>query len=84
MHCFYLSFRELGPDILCHAEAWLPVAVLRAHIVKHVQGKLAAVMRVLLRRLFCGPAALQVAGVSLQLPGGPIHNVWPLDERAWR
>jgi hypothetical protein len=71
VHAFYFSFRELGKEVLCHAEAWLPVALLRANAVKTIVGKLSCAMRMLLRRFFVGPMALQTAGVTLELPDGP-------------
>ena len=71
VHCFYMSFRELGPEVLCHSEGWLPIAVLRNTAVKTVRGKLSAAMRQLLRCLFTGPSALQETGVLLRLPSGP-------------
>ena len=71
LHAFYYSFKELGREILCHAEAWLPVAVLRNVICKEVSGKLSAAMRILLRRFFVGPQAFHNAGVVLNLPGAP-------------
>ena len=72
VHAFYFSCRELGRDILCHAEAWLPVAVLRATVVKDVNGRLSHALCVLLQRFFAGPQGMSTAGVVLCFSGQPM------------
>jgi len=68
---FYMTFKELGAEVLSHAEAWFPLATLRSTVCKQVEGKLSCAMRAMLRGLFVGPAAFDRTGVVLQLPQGP-------------
>ena len=65
LHCFYFAFQELGQQVLCHSEAWLPVACLRSSVAKGVMGKYSCAMRLLLRRFFCGPEGMSTGGVLL-------------------
>ena len=65
LHCWYFAFLEFGQKVLCHAEAWLPVALLRTTVAKDVQGKFSCAMRALLRRFFCGPEGMSTGGILL-------------------
>ena len=58
--------------MLCHAEAWFPVVVLRQVIVKEVVGGLSCCVRILLRRFFADANGFSNAGVPLGLPNGPV------------
>jgi hypothetical protein len=49
---WYVSFLEFGAELLCHAEYWMPVAVIRNEVVKNVKGGLSAVARALFRHMF--------------------------------
>ena len=71
IHSWYYSIRELGQETLCHAEAWMPLGVLRSVVAKTVRGKMSAVLRVLLSRFFVGPDGMSTAGVVLPFPGEP-------------
>ena len=69
IHTFYASFRELGPQILCREDAWLPLGVLRSCKASMVVGNLSRVSRVLLNDVFGGVDCLSTAGVELDFPG---------------
>ena len=71
MQAFYFSFLELGPEALCHAEVWFPLAVVRSVAVKTIPGKLSAVTRMLLRSMFVGTQGLSSAGVMLDVGDSP-------------
>lgn len=65
---FYLSFAEFGPARLCHAEYWLPIAVLRSSVAACVEGGVSQCMRQLLRGILLEPCGLGGVGMSLALP----------------
>ena len=51
-------------------EAWIPLAIVRAEVVKdQVLGGYGAVLRCLLRQMFLGPLGISAAGVVLPLEG---------------
>ena len=67
---YYVSLLEFGRSILCLAEAWIPLAIVRAEVVKdQVLGGYGAVLRCLLRQMFLGPLGISAAGVVLPLEG---------------
>ena len=69
--CFYVSVREMGPKILKHEAAWLPIALLRSCILKDVEGKLSAAARLLLRRQLVEPDGIRLRGALIdRLNGG--------------
>ena len=49
---FYFSFREFGAELLCRAEMWLPLAILRSGVIRTVRGGLSNCVRLLLRTFF--------------------------------
>ena len=64
---FYFSFRELGPTLLCRAEMWMPLAVLRSGVLRTIKGGISNCVRLLLRTFFVdGPFA--TTGVVLPTP----------------
>jgi hypothetical protein len=64
---FYFSFKEFGPELLCRAEMWMPLAVLRSSVIHEVRGGLSNCVRILLRAFFIGPCTFASTGVPLAL-----------------
>ena len=64
---FYFSFREFGPGILCRRAAWIPVAILRSHSAKEIQGQMARATRALLCSCFAGDRGLSTVGVVMKV-----------------
>ena len=48
----YVTLREFGPDLVKHADMWLPLAILRSSQIKDILGGASFCMRTLLRRIF--------------------------------
>ena len=48
----YVTLREFGPDLVKHADMWLPLAILRSSQIKDILGGTSFCMRTLLRRIF--------------------------------
>jgi hypothetical protein len=55
---WYFSFVDLGAELLCREECWLPFGILRSHIVKDVRGGLSATFTSVLQAFLPGPKAL--------------------------
>ena len=59
---YYISFLEFGQAGLCNVEAWLPVAIIRAKVVKaQILGRYGCMFRKLLRHLWLGPTSVNAA-----------------------
>ena len=69
---FYASFRTFGPAAVSSEDAWLPIAFIRHTMVDKVSGKMSAVVRQLLRRLFIGSDSASQRGILIDGigPGG--------------
>lgn len=63
--CIYVGILEFGAGVLCHEEAWLPLAICRSSKVAKVKGGLPCLFRQLLRSWF----------VDLKLSDGVLLNL---------
>ena len=60
----YASIKEFGPGILKHECAWVPIAVLRTNILKHVPCGWSRCVKIKLQQMFTGDGNLRL-GFSL-------------------
>ena len=66
MWIFYVSFLELGPEVLSQEDAWFCLAALRSKRVCDVHAGVAQAFKMLVKHLFCNTqCSLQTTGVSL-------------------
>ena len=65
----YISFAELGPQLLCRCEFWMTVAVARTTVIRYIVGGRSRMLRDLLRAAFLGEETFE-SGVLVHL-GGP-------------
>lgn len=63
----YLSVRELGPQVLCHCEAWATIALVRTSVIRTIVGGWSRMLKDLVRSMFLGASGFGTAGVVLQL-----------------
>ena len=64
---FYFNFLELGPEILCREDAWLPITVVRSPMLRLIRGGLSAVLRALTNEFFQRDEGWSKAGIVLEL-----------------
>ena len=64
---FYVSIRELGPAVLQHEAAWLPIAVLRAGVQKTIIGRFSCCTKVFFNTLLIAEGNLRTDGLVLRL-----------------
>jgi hypothetical protein len=67
---FYMTFRELGQQLICNTCCWFVLGVLRSKVVKTTEGGLSYVVAALLRQLFMATENF-IAGVTIQTENGP-------------
>ena len=61
----FFSFVDLGAELLCREEFWLPFGFIRSVIVKQVRGGLSAVFKEVLRSFFIGDESFDEVGVMI-------------------
>ena len=64
---FYVSIRELGPAVLQHEAAWLPIAILRSSVSKTIIGRFSGCMKVFFSNLLIADGNLRTDGLVLRL-----------------
>jgi len=62
----YVSFAELGPELLCKCEFWFTIAVARTVMIRQVEGGWSRMLRDLVRAAFIGPETFE-SGVLIYL-----------------
>ena len=62
-----MSIRELGPAVLQHDAAWLPIAVLRAGVQKTIIGRFSCCTKVFFNTLLIADGNLRTDGLVLRL-----------------